>query len=195
MTKTDMGMEQNGASRSKTANTNLAKDATKTDWGSIRNLGSFIRRKSSKSGTKTAAPQITTSISGKLSPRIAAEEKAAQLEKQFAELRKQTGEEISELERKIASRDSTLRRRAVAMQEAEEKIGALETQLNEAIEKEAQIEELKSEWATKEKQFQVREQEVEKIVSDNRRRPVIGLLRTVLLAGTGAVIASKTAAN
>lgn len=158
----------------------VSKDPTKSksDWGSLRNIGSFIR-KNSKSSSKSVKAPPQVSLSGKFNPRIAAEEKAVAFQKELAEVRKATGEEISELELKIASRDAVLRRRAVSLQEAEEKIGTLEAQLSEYIEKVEQL--------------QVREKEVEKIVTDHRRRPVAGLLRTAFLTGLGAAVATATA--
>lgn len=173
-------------------------------------------------GTATGPPQLTfksnkskakKSIIPTVNARIAAEEKAADLEKEIEEVRRSAGEEISGLELKVASRDAVLRRRAVHMAESADKIASLEEQLTSAIAREADLaaktELLKSEFANKEKefeeelentriveeikwtakekemkkQFQIREEEVERI---HRPRPVRGMVKSLVIAGTGA---------
>lgn len=220
--------------------TSIPHEGSRKEWPLMRNFSTFIQRKGSKAiATATGPPQMSfksktktiSKIIPKMNARIIAEEKAAELEKEIEEVRRTAGEEISGLELKVASRDAVLRRRAVHMAETADKIASLEEQLTSAISREADVaaetellknilaakekqfqmreEELENqrlveeiEWTAKEnhwkkmeKQFHIREEEVEKIIADNRPRPVRGVVKSLVIAGTGAVVALATSGN
>lgn len=209
--------------------TSLPRETSGKEWPLMRNLSSFMQRKSStkalgttasgppqlkyKSNNKSKGKEKPSSINMAVNARIAAEERAADLEREIGAVKRAAGEEISGLELKVASRDAVLRRRAVHMAETAERIAQLEEQLAAAIAREAAIaaetQHIKEEfegkekalemeidnirsseqfkWMAREKEiikhFQIQAQQAEKI---HRPRPVRGFVKSLVIAGTGA---------
>ncbi len=178
-----------------------------TEWRSMRKLGAFMKRKSSRSQPKETQLTWGASNSSSVPRKMTDFERVKRLEAELAQLRQSNKAKVDDLELKIASRDTVLRRRAFTLED-------LEMQLSESKKEStilsARVEELEAQTSkyaerenvmTKEikdrdEVLKIREDEIARVRHENRPRPLTGLIRTVVVGSTGFMFAvAATACN
>lgn len=185
--KVDEWTSMRGLNRQRT--TSIGRDVGKVqEWASMRNLGKFVRRKSGLAlgrsnnqidWSDTDNTNSTSTNSLNVPNAFESDKRIRELEQELSELKRAAEEKIVDLELKVANRDEVLRRRAVTMRERDEKTEALQVKVIEL----ANLNKvLTKELADKEELVHILEDE-------KKMRPIKGVVRTLALAGTGAMVA------